>query len=198
MYFKFILRQIKLFFMLIFSAIFVYPFIVYPKRRKIWLMRNQAIKPWYFWYADTYETGFNTDRNNYINSTYGLYELMKNENGHPDYERFGKLNRLQKFILSFRWGVLRNGVWNYIIRQAPPYWDNKNYVVKAHKGKSNPLTWRNKEILGKQWITWMVDGEKFFRYSFTKKLFWKIYINFMAGTSDNRYLLKLRIFNYEY
>ena len=48
---------------------------------------------------------------------------------------------------------------------------------------------------GTQSVTWEVEGTKYFRYSFTKKIFKDYYFNFMVGASTDRYLIKLRLFN---
>lgn len=204
MYLKFVLYQLKLFLLLVISAAFVYPIIVYPFRKRIWEMRASARKVWYFWFADTYETAFHTEMKNYLNSFYGVYELLLKDNGFPDYSKYFKLNCFQKFILSYRWAVLRNGMWNYIIKTSPPKLTNQEINVITNTGENNPRKWRNKTTFGKQHITWCTDGKKYFRYSFTRKLkkfslfrlFGKKYINFMAGAggSNGRYLLKLRIF----
>jgi len=82
-YIKFLVSQFKILLMLLFSGVFVYPFIVYPKRRFLWSIRNleKNDMPWYFWYADTYESGFENDERNYLNSIYGIYELVLNRRG---------------------------------------------------------------------------------------------------------------------
>ena len=197
-YIKFLLGQFKVLGMIFISGVFVYPFFVYPKRRYLWNIRHDSkeSKPWYFWYADTYESGFGSDENNYINSMYGLYELLRDENGEPDYNRFKKLSKLNKFILSFRWAVIRNGVWNYIIGSSPKDGDKSNVNIITSTGGASAWRWRNKSYFGTQHVTWEVDGKKYFRYSFTKELFSGICVNFMLGTggSGNREVIKLRFF----
>jgi len=184
--------------MIVLSGVFVYLFVVYPKRRKIWSVRHNSDKSqsWFFWYADTYESGFGSDERNYLNSMYGLYELVRDENGEPDYEKFKTFSSLKKLILSYRWAVIRNGVWNYIIRSSPKIGEKTNVNIITSTGGASPWTWRNKTHFGKQHVTWEVEEKKYFRYSFTKELFSGIYVNFMLGTggSGNRQVIKLRFF----
>ena len=105
------------------------------------------------------------------------------------------MNGIQKFILGYRWGVLRNGCWNYIQSVVPKQgpWENEN--CKISTGGASCRTWRNKTKHGVQSVTWEVEGTKYFRYSFTKKLYKDYYLNFMMGASTNRYLVKFRVFN---
>jgi len=76
-------------------------------------------------------------------------------------------------------------------KQGP--WENEN--CKTSTGDASCRTWRNKYKLGTQSVTWEVEGAKYFRYSFTKKIFKDYYLNFMIGASTNRYLVKFRIFD---
>lgn len=212
--------------MILWSIIFVYWFRVYPRRKEIWRMRDKEPKKtrlqkkWYWKYADTYESNFGSDRSNYLNSTYGLYELLKiydvvEGKWTPDYSRFKRLNKFQKFILAYKWGALRNGCWNYIIDTAPKNTFKYNDECIINTGGYSCETWRNKTKHGEQLFIWEdeeVNGKKFFRYSYTKKarwfnvqriamlIFkfkWTTHYNFMIGTggASNRDLLKSRVFN---
>lgn len=200
MYIRFILGQLLILLLIIISGIFVYPFFVYPNRVKNWNTRFGAFRnKWYWFAADTEGTGWNgTDNEHYLNATFGLYELVKKRDSNgdwiPDYERFNKFNKLQKFILAFRWSVVRNGCWNYIQSKQPKQGEWQNVVCEINEGDSSCKTWRNQTKFGKQSITWEVEGTKYFRYSFTRKLIGEKCINFMIGASTNRYLIKLRIF----
>jgi|TARA_B110000881_G_C18606017_1_gene540102 hypothetical protein len=201
MYIKFILIQLKVILLIIFSAIFAYPFFVYPNRRNNWNHRFTSFRTkWYWFAADTEGSGWEgSDYEHYLNATFGLYELVKKRNHLgkwvPDYERFNRMNSLQKFILAYRWSVVRNGCWNYIQSVVPKQglWENEN--CKISTGDASCRTWRNKYKLGTQSVTWEVEGTKYFRYSFTKNIFKDYYLNFMIGASTNRYLIKLRLFN---
>ena len=139
------------------------------------------------------------DYEHYLNATYGLYELGKkrdrNGNWVPDYERFFRKNEVQKFILAYRWSVIRNGCWNYIQSQQPKQGPWTNLVIKKNTGGHDAKLWRNKFKHGTQSITWEVEGTKYFRYSFTKPLYKSYFLNFMLGASSNRFLIKLRIFD---
>tara|TARA_R110000772_G_scaffold89593_1_gene185556 strand:- start:388 stop:1053 length:666 start_codon:yes stop_codon:yes gene_type:complete len=219
MYIKFILGQLKLFGMIILSF-FMFPFITYPRRKEIWDMKDLPLKKWYWKFSDTSETGFGndeTDNYNYLNSTYGIYELVKkrdaNGNWVGDYERFATFSKLRKWFIAYHWLVFRNGCWNYIMTQVPKQGVWENVVCKANYPEEiSCREWRDKYIHGTQFVTWEVDGEKQFRYSFTRKTKWyniqaifaliftfkwhNMY-NFMIGMSDDRYLLKTRTFNLE-
>lgn len=201
MYIKFILGQLKILLMILFSAVFAYPFFVYPNRRNSWSTRFGSFRSkWYWFAADTEGTGWQgSDDEHYLNATFGLYELVKkrdaNGNWIPDYDRFWQMNDVQKFILAYRWSVIRNGCWNYIQSQEPKQGPWENVIIKENTGGYSYKTWRNKTKHGKQSVTWEVDGVEYFRYSFTKKLFKDFYLNFMIGASTNRYLIKLRIFD---
>ena len=201
MYIKFILIQLKVILLIIFSAIFAYPFFVYPNRRNNWNHRFTSFRTkWYWFAADTEGSGWEgSDYEHYLNATFGLYELVKKRNDLgkwvPDYERFNRMGSVQKFILAYRWSVIRNGCWNYIQSVIPKQgpWENEN--CKISTGGASCRLWRNKYNLGTQSVTWEVEGTKYFRYSFTKKIFNDYYLNFMVGASTNRYLIKLRLFN---
>jgi len=201
MYIKFILIQLKVILLIIFSAIFAYPFFVYPNRRNNWNHRFTSFRTkWYWFAADTEGSGWEgSDYEHYLNATFGLYELVKkrNELGKwvPDYERFNKMNSVQKFILAYRWSVIRNGCWNHIQSVKPKQGPWENEHCKISTGDASCRTWRNKYKLGTQSVTWEVEGTKYFRYSFTKKIFKDYYFNFMVGASTDRYLIKLRLFN---
>lgn len=73
MYIKFILGQVKILLMIIFSGVFAYPFFVYPNRRRSWDNRFGAFRAkWYWFAADTEGTGWSgPDYEHYLNATYG-------------------------------------------------------------------------------------------------------------------------------
>ena len=208
MYIKFLLGQLWLLLKILFSAVFVFHFYLRPKRHKIWKMKDLLHKKWYFWYADTYETDFGSDEKNYLNSTYGLYELVQiwsdeQQKMVADYDRFKTFNKLHKYWLQFRWMVFRNGVWNWIVNNTPPkpiIGNDGNYVGQktyVNRGGHSEKTWRNKNIHGIQWITYPIEGKRYFRFSFTIPIFFfNVYWNVMLGQggSNNRKLTKFRIF----
>jgi len=225
MYIKFILGQLKVFGMVIITF-FIFPFVTYPRRREIWGMKNEPLKKWYWWYSDTSETGFGndeTDNYNYLNSTYGIYELVKKRNslGHwvPDYEKFETFGKLRKWFLSFHWLVFRNGAWNYISTTKPKTTNITNLRCVKLVGDADCDVVRNKMIHGVQSLKWEAEGKPQFLYSFTKKAKWYNiqrlgalifsfknykYYTFVWGSSiwnekisDNRFIVKTRVFNLE-
>lgn len=188
MYVTYILRELFLFLVTL-IGLFVYP-LVYLFRKSIW--NNQELWKWLilYWFADTKEPTF-------VESFYGVYELLDG-----DMERFKRMNAVEKFILSYRWAAIRNPHWNFTVVFKPNYGEYEDVKVYEHIGDASPLTFRNKKIFGKQYVTYSIGGTRYFRYSFTRelkkraimRLFGYEYINFMAGASNTRYLLKLRFF----
>lgn len=218
MYLRFLGQQLKVVGMVIIGAL-IHPFILYPKREKIWEMRNLPIRErkWYWWFSDTTETGFADENKDYINSTWGLYELVKkrDEEGKwvPDYGRFSKYSSFRKWLVSYNWLVFRNGAWNYIASVFPPPIIGDDYECKINIGDKACSTWRNKTNIGKQFLVYPKDNPKYFRFSVTKvaswynlhRLFafifslgkWHTHFNFMVGHADNRHLIKMRSFTLE-
>ena len=219
MFIKFIWQQIKTLGMVIIGGI-IHPFILYPRRREIWQMRllPKDDRKWYWKFSDTSETGFgddNIDDYNYLNSTYGLYELVKkrNEDGMwvGDYERFATFSKLRKWWTSYRWMVFRNGAWNYIISILPPTLVGDNYNCIINTGGYACTLFRNQRYYGEQYLTYPKIEPTHFRYSITKKASWYnlhrlgafifsfgkwyTHFNFMVGSADFRYLIKARSFN---
>jgi|GEM_PF-6415171 len=217
---KFIFQQLSVLGMVIIGGL-IHPFILYPKRKKIWEMRllPPEERAWYWKFADTSEHGFGTDWDNYMNSTWGLYELVKirNKDGWwvPDYEKFATYSAFRKFLVSYNWMVFRNGAWNYIISQLPPKLDGDNYTCIINEWPENEGPYscklmRNQKWYGKQYLTYPAENPTNFRYSVTKKaswynlhrLFafiftlgkWYTHFNFMWGSTDFRNLIKMRSF----
>lgn len=201
----------------------MFSFITYPKRRKIWAMKDLLFKKWYWKYSDTSETEFGSEENNYLNSTYGIYELVKkrNEQGiwEADYEKFATFGKLRKWFLSYHWLVFRNGCWNYITTNKPKTTNITNMRCVKLIGNADCNVVRNKTIHGLQSLKWEAEGTPYFLYSFTRKAKWynvlRIlaiifkwkkykYFTFVWGASawndkesDNRFLIKSKIFNIE-
>jgi hypothetical protein len=190
MYIRFIFGQLKVLGMVLLSF-FLFPFVTYPKRKKIWNMKDLLRKKWYFWFADTSEVLFGDY--NYLNSVYGIYELVKDENGLPDYDKFYNFSKLRKFFLAYHWMVFRNGAWNYIVSVKPIDGDRYQIRKLAHEGDASIWMLRNKKIFGKQFVTWKIEGTRLFRYSFTKKFLGR-YLNVQAGAGYDRFILKFRMF----
>ena len=162
----------------------VFPLLSYPFRRSI--SNHPRVWKWLilYWFSDASE-------DNYIDDWYGVYEIYNNY-----YDKFHTLNWFQKYLLSLKWAVLRNPNWNLQILFKPKDGDRYRINKIAHEGEAGIFQWRSKEIFGKQYVTWFTDGTKYFRYSYTKRFDFlgKDYINVQIGASNNRFILKLRIF----
>jgi hypothetical protein len=117
---------------------------------------------------------------------------------------FDGAGALKRFWISYKWGALRNPTWNFKNWiGASARGEKSNVVIKINEGDGSGLLWMNKMYRGKKLAYFDVDDSKIrhFRYSFTRPLKWwspwRLFydnINFMAGTDDKRYLLKLRFF----
>ena len=183
MYIKFILGQLKIFGMII-IGFFIFPFITYPRRRRIWEMNDLLFKDWYWYFSDTSETEFGSDENNYLNSTYGIYELVKKRNEQgvwvADYEKFETFGKLRKWFLSYHWLVFRNGAWNEIRTNKPPTTNITNMRCVDLVGDAECTVVRNKKIHGLQSLKWEAEGKPYFLYSYTKKAKWYNIQRFLA------------------
>tara|TARA_R110000803_G_C11930477_1_gene315385 strand:- start:418 stop:1098 length:681 start_codon:yes stop_codon:yes gene_type:complete len=220
-YVKFLLQQLRIVGLVIVGAFIFLP-IIFPNRRKIWAMRLLPPKDrkWYWYLCDSTSSGFGSDENNYLNSTYGVYEFVKkrgwNGKWEADYETFNALSPFRKKVLAWRWTVARNGAWNYIVSKVPDQIQGDDYNCLAFETTSedhndNCTIWRDAKTPGMQSCDWPAENPKFFRYSFSKKASWynlhrffayvisggKWYTHFyfMIGHSHNRHLVKLGSFN---
>ena len=214
MYLRFFWQQVKVAGMVVLAFLLFTP-LIYPLRKKIWGMRllPAGERGWYWILSDTSETGFGSETHNYLNSTYGLYELVRKRgiNGGwvPDYERFDGFSSFRRFFISFHWLVFRNGAWNYIASVTPAQIVGDDYICIESTGGAPCTTWRNKVLFGKQSCEWPEERPRWFRYSFTKRaswynihrllasifsLRWYTHFNFMVGHSEDRYLIKIRSF----
>ena len=173
-------------------------------RRKS-ITKNPTLWKWLilYWFSDASET-WGTREQNYINNWYGVYEIYDR-----DYEGFKKLNWFRKFLLSYQWAALRNPNWNFQMLFNPKTGEKYDVNPIICTGNGGHWSWRNYTKRGKQFITWRVDGTKYFRFSFTKKAHrydplrlisslwrrrWCKHVNVQLGASTNRYILKLRYF----
>jgi len=197
MYIKFILGQLKVFGMVI-IGFFIFPFITYPRRREIWAMENDPLKKWYWYYFDTSEK-WGTEEQSYLNSVYGLYELVKkrDENGKwvADYEKFATFSKLRKWFISYHWLVFRNGAWNYIRTNKPKMNDITNLRCLKLIGDADCDVVRNRHIHGLQSLKWEAEGTPYFLYSYTKKARWFNIQRFLAFFF-NLFVLKIVWYKY--
>ena len=160
--------------------------VIYPIA---YLLRKQRFK--IFWPFE------NSDEGDFVSNWYGDRN-WRNGQG------FDEAGALKKFWIAYKWGALRNPTWNFKNWiGASARGEKSNVVIKINEGQGSGLTWMNKKLFGKKLAYFDVDGGKIrhFRYSYTRSLklwspwlIWYRYINFMAGTDDKRYLLKLRFF----
>ena len=193
MYLKFIVFKIIAEFVAFIIGLVLYP-IAYLFRGSI--HRNPTLWKYLglYWVV-------NSDEPNFLDNWFGIYEIYNN-----DYIGFLQLNYWQKFCLSYKWGALRNPTYNFKLLLgkifvgdwSPQFFDKiflQDIKILAWDGIAPPVTWRNKHINGKQWIEFYINDVKHFRYSFTKKIYKKYKLNFMAGTNWDRLLLKVRIFS---
>lgn len=194
LYIKFILLQLLLGIAYILN-IFLNP-IAYIFRKSI--TKRPELWKWLilYWFSDDSEQWSNDSEINFINCWYGVYEIYD-----ADYDKFKSLNWWDKFKLAFEWGVIRNPTWNLQVSFKPKQGSAYNVIEKDLIGDEDIWTWRDKNVWGKQFVLWETGGEKYFRYSYTRKLKnwspWKWfgfdYVNFMAG-AQHRYIFKYRIF----
>ena len=199
MYIKFILLQLLMVIAFVVNF-FVFPLLSFPLRKLI--VKYPTLFKWLglYWFSDDSET-WGTDEQNYVNNWFGVYELLQKEDESGklvgDYEKFKTLNGIQKYILSIKWAVFRNPNWNLQVAFKPK--DGDRYAIREiiNIGDYSIFQWRNKTIFGKQFVTYKIEGTKYFRYSYTKEFGYlgKDYINVMLGASNNRFIVKLRLFN---
>jgi hypothetical protein len=110
----------------------------------------------------------------------------------------------KRFWIAIKWGAFRNPSWNFKNWiGASARGEKSNVVIKINEGDGSGLLWMNKMYRGKKLAYFNINDSniRHFRYSFTRPLKWwspwRLFyenINFMAGTDDKRYLLKLRFF----
>ena len=202
-YVAFTLRQLKLLGMLIANGLFIYPFVVYPNRRKNFANRDNPNKPWYWRFADTSEVIWGSEEENYLNTTYGLYELCKkrdhNGDWKPDYDKFESSSKLRKMRYAFQWNIVRNGCWDYIAAFELPNSEVEELDIKVNwGGNEDGFDFRTRQNYGKQWCTWTQGTLYCFKYSWTYPIGSKgLMVNFQVGHAPDRELLKLRFFKPE-
>ncbi len=169
----------------------VFPIFVYPLRKQI--VKHPTLFKWLilYWFSDDSEDWLDDENKNFINNWYGVYEIYNN-----DFEKFYTLNWFEKFLLAMKWNY-RNPTWSFQVLFKPKDGDKYEIRELKHEGDASILQWRNKTTFGKQFVTYKIEGTRYFRYSYTKRFDFlgKDYINVMLGASTNRYILKLRIFN---
>jgi hypothetical protein len=186
--------------------------IVYKKRATLYKNRNNVKKSFLYWFWDRYEVNFN-------DCFYGVYEMFDTFETYPEkLAAFNKLSRFGKFILSYRWNVLRNGQWNFRIylsrRLADSSIDFNTIKIIKFKGlgsddpdmeqrKAAALQFRNQSIKGISSVHFdLLNGSKEFRYSFTREI-WRFhpfrfkgyrFFSVMLGAGASRYITKSRFF----
>jgi hypothetical protein len=200
-YILFALRQLKLVGMVLLSGIFIYPFIVFPNRRKNWASRFDKKRSWYWRFSDTSERAFGTTEKNYLNSTYGVYEFVKKRNSkgvwEADYETFYALPRWRKVLYAYQWNVIRNGCWDYIASFKYPDAPREDLkIIRNDGGNRDGFDFRTRRNYGHQHCTWRQGDLLCFRISMTVPFGGNgKYINIQAGHAVDRELVKAKWFH---
>lgn len=122
-----------------------------------------------------------------------LWWFLNDTTGDRDAGDYGRFKH--NFIGAYKQSAIRNPHWNLKLSLAP----NKGLIeqidirIKPIEDTLG-LTFCNYKIFGKQFVFYTIGNEKYFRYSFTKTMFWGKFIqNMQLGTSVNRYIYKHRI-----
>ena len=105
-------------------------------------------------------------------------------------------NWLQLFFISYRWAALRNPHYNLKLMLAPKKGQKYDIDVIIHQTTKPALVICDRFTLGKAHVTYRIDGTKYFRYSFAKKIKWfggERLWNVQLGASDIRWLYKNKI-----
>ena len=133
----------------------------------------------------------NDTEGDYVANTYGDLGYRINR-GFNYYDT----NMFRKLYEAFIWLAIRNSHWNFRVHVMPPKQGTPYDIKILHNDttpKTNGMTFCNQRIHGKQNARYYVDGTKYFRYSFNKPFLGRR-LNLHSGWSENRWLLKLRIF----
>lgn len=135
-----------------------------------------------------------------------------------DYQSWLK-GRKETFWLMYQWHALRNSAWNLQVSLKPKKglkkvvrskgyhsrngnydisvfemcvmkWLDENYNFSWYKGKYLSL---EHSVIGKMFVWYTIDNTLYWRYSYVKKIFGKIWLEFQIGTDDHRHKFKLKI-----
>ena len=133
----------------------------------------------------------NDSENDYVSNTYGdiEYRLKRGFN-------YYDTNVFRKLYEAFIWLAIRNSHWNFRLQVLAPK-QGTTYAVEVLHNDTQPatngMTFCNETIWGKQYAKYHVMSYKYFRYSFNKP-FLGGRLNLHSGWSENRWILKLRMF----
>jgi hypothetical protein len=117
------------------------------------------------------------------------FKWMLNDTEDGDYGASWWLERegLEPSLYSaLRWW-LRNPCWTFKYLMAPRGGGYENVNVYFNSSQEHPLKWCSRKERATKYVTYEQNGQINARFSHTNALF-----NFMAGSGNNRYLLKLR------
>lgn len=132
-----------------------------------------------------------------------------------------ELNAWQKFIVAYRWGVIRNPAWNQYKLFKPKQGEIFIFSAKGKLTKNGvevPLTdfatfkWENEagqytdnqgeylsfkfSTLGKSFVWYRIYNTLYWRYSFAKKVkCLNRWVEVHLGTNNRRYTIRLKIKN---
>ena len=164
-------------------GLFVFP-IAYTFRK--WV-RKRKFMPLWIW--------LNSDEPTEIENDYGDDGFRKRKGIVIE----GK-SWFQLLMISYRWAALRNPHYNLKLMLVPKKGTKTDIVVKVHQTSADPLIICDRFLLGKQYVTYRIDGTKYFRYSFARPVRWfgktKLW-NVQLGAADHRWLYKNKISDYE-
>jgi hypothetical protein len=150
-------------------------------------VRRKKFMPLWIW--------LNSDEPTEIENDYGDDDFRKRKGIVLE----GK-NWLQLFFISYRWAALRNSHYNLKLLLVPKVGAKTEITIKYHSTTKDVMIVCDRYNLGKQHVTYYIDGWKYFRYSFAKKIKWfgknKLW-NVQLGAADHRWLYKNKISDYE-
>jgi hypothetical protein len=155
---------------------FIYPLIY------IWFDGIYYGKEKLFWYF------INSDEPTFKQNKYGADWWREEKNI--------RLNRWwKKFFASYRWNAIRNPIYNFKLYGIVPQKGFPNNIkIHYNTTEHGGMSFCDKHIVGKQFATYEIKGQRQFRLSATIKLLWWVQ-NYQFGMNEKRYVYKMRFWN---
>lgn len=159
----------------IFIPMFILSPIIYPLAYvlRAWIRKVNFIPLWIF-------------LNDSENNDYGA-EWWHKQEGY----NLATASKWQKFVISYRYNAIRNPHWNLKLAIQPNKGDKHDIKIHFNTTNQGGLIFCNYNVLGKQYATYRIGNEKYFRYSFTIPINGYLW-NVMLGTDSRRYIYKNR------